>query len=103
MGKKTRRRFSSQEKAKAIRSHLIDKKNVSEVADDLSIHPNQYYKWQSELFENADGAFTKKSDAKEKALLAQIAKLEAALAEKSEVICELATEHIALKKSLGEI
>lgn len=102
MGKKTRRRFSSKEKAKAVRSHLIDKKNVSEIADEMSIHPNQFYKWQRELFENADSAFQQKSDAREKALLEKIAKLESQLQEKSEVICDLATEHVALKKSLGE-
>ena len=103
MGKKTRRRFSSKDKAKAVRSHLIDNKKVSDVADEMGIHPNQYYKWQSDLFENADSAFTKTSDAHEKKLLARIAELEAKLSKKDEVISELASEHIAFKKSIGEL
>ena len=73
MGKKTRRRFSAEEKAKAVRSHLIDKRKISDIADELGIHPNQFYKWQSELFENA--SFSKKSDATEKALQRKIAAL----------------------------
>jgi len=101
MSKKTRRRFSSEEKAKAVRSHLIDKKKVSDIADELGIHPNQFYKWQSELFENA--SFSQKTDTKEKALLRKVATLEEKLTKKNEVISELASEHIAFKKSIGEL
>ena len=101
MSKKTSRRFSSEEKAKAVRSHLIDKKKVSDIADELGIHPNQFYKWQSELFENA--SFSQKTDTKEKALLRKVATLEEKLTKKNEVISELASEHIAFKKSIGEL
>ena len=101
MGKKIRRRFSAEEKAKAVRSHLIDKKKVSDIADELGIHPNQFYKWQSELFENA--SFSQKTDTKEKALLRKVATLEEKLTKKNEVISELASEHIAFKKSIGEL
>lgn len=101
MGRKKRRRFSSEEKAKAVRSHLIDKRKVSDIAEELGIHPNQFYKWQSELFENA--SFSKSSDAKEKALQRKISELETKLSNKDEVISELASEHIAFKKSIGEL
>lgn len=101
MAKKTRRRFSSEEKAKAVRSHLIDKRKVSEIADELGIHPNLFYKWQSELFENA--SFSKKSDTVERKLQRKITDLEEKLSKKNEVISELASEHIALKKSIGEL
>ena len=101
MGKKTRRRFSSEEKAKAVHSHLIDKRKVSDIADELGIHPNQFYKWQRELFENA--SFSQKVDTKEKSLLRKVATLEDKLTKKNEVISELASEHIAFKKSIGEL
>jgi len=101
MAKKTRRRFSSEEKAKAVRSHLIDKRKVSEIADELGIHPNQFYKWQSELFENA--SFSKKSDTTERKLQRKITDLEEKLSKKNEVISELASGHIAFKKSIGEL
>lgn len=101
MAKKPRRRFSSDEKAKAVRSHLIDKRKVSEISDELGIHPNQFYKWQSELFENA--SFSKKSDTTEKSLQCKITALEEKLSKKNEVISELASEHIAFKKSIGEL
>ena len=101
MGKKTRRRFSSEEKSKAVHSHLIDKRKVSDIADELGIHPNQFYKWQRELFENA--SFSQKVDTKEKSLLRKVATLEDKLTKKNEVISELASEHIAFKKSIGEL
>ena len=95
MAKKTRRRFSSEEKANAVRSHLIDKRKISEIADELGIHPNQFYKWQSELFENA--SFSKKSDVVEKKLQRKITALEEKLSKKNEVISELTSEDIAFK------
>lgn len=101
MAKKTRRRFSSEEKAKAVRSHLIDKRKVSEIVEELGIHPNQFYKWQSELFENA--SFSKQSDTTERKLQRKITALEEKLSKKNEVISELASEHIAFKKSIGEL
>ena len=45
-----RRRFSDVQKTKAILAHVQDGVPVSQVCEDLGIHPNQYYEWQKQAF-----------------------------------------------------
>ena len=45
MTKKKRRRFSPEEKVKAIKSHVLENEDVSSICQRLSIYPNQYYDW----------------------------------------------------------
>jgi hypothetical protein len=56
-----------------------------------------------EFFENEAAAFRKESDQERKQEKQRIAALEAKLQSKNEVLSELMEEHVALKKSLGEI
>jgi predicted RNase H-like nuclease (RuvC/YqgF family) len=64
-----------------------------------------FYRWQKELFENAASAFQTKErpsrqlEEKQK----RIEFLEKKVQRKDEVLVELMTEHVALKKSLGEL
>ena len=48
-----RRRFTSEEKAAIVRRHLVDKVPLSDLCDELGLHPTQIYTWQKQLFENA--------------------------------------------------
>ena len=53
MPKKTRKRFTSQEKVAILRLHLLEHTPVSDLCDQHGIHPTMFYRWQKEFFENA--------------------------------------------------
>ncbi len=100
---KTRRQYTSREKVDILREHLIEKTPVSQVCDKHGISPTMFYQWQKVFFENGTSAFERRrSSGRETAEGKKLAKLEAKLQRKDEVMAELLTEHIMLKKSLGE-
>jgi transposase-like protein len=82
--------------------HIQDEKPVSKIFDGLGIHPNQFYDWQKQALGNLAFAFEKNSDARQRSLEKGMDKANVALVQKNEVIVELLTEHIALKKVLGK-
>jgi transposase-like protein len=45
MSKKQRRKFSGEEKVTILKRHLLNKDAVSDICDELSISPNQFYRW----------------------------------------------------------
>ena len=104
----TRRYFSPEQKVATLRRHLLEKVHVSDLCQELQIAPGLFYLWQREFFENGQAAFAATADGKQakKADTAkdqQIVRLQAKLQRKDEVLGELMEEHVALKKSLGEI
>jgi transposase len=100
-----RRHFTSADKIKALRRHLIEKAPISDLCEELGIQPTQFYRWQQTLFENGGVALERRNgravQAAQSAEARRIAFLEAKLARKDEVLGELMEEHVALKKSLG--
>ncbi|MGC2822256.1 MAG: transposase [Candidatus Sulfotelmatobacter sp.] len=102
---KERKHYSSEEKVAILRRHLLDKVPVSDLCEELSLRPTVFYRWQKEFFENGAAAFQSKQrpavqvEAKQK----RIEFLEKKVQTKDEVLAELMAEHIALKKSLGEL
>jgi transposase len=104
MGKQ-RRHFSGPEKVAILKRHLVDKKPVSDLCDELDIYPTQFYSWLKEFFENGHAAFDKgrKSKAVEDSKDRKIEQLQAKLQRKDSVMAELMEEHTLLKKELGEI
>ena len=100
---KERRHFSPQDKVKILREHLVDRKPISEICEKHQIQPTLFYTWQKTFFENGAAAFERSGAPRRVAAeLKQIEKLEARLQRKDEVMAELLTEHILLKKELGE-
>jgi transposase len=103
MSKKTRKRFTPQEKVAILRLHLLEQTPVSDLCDQHGIHPTMFYRWQKEFFENAAAAFEPRTrragDTKDR----RITFLEQKLQRKNEVLSELMEEHIKLKKELGEL
>jgi transposase len=103
MPKKTRKRFTAQEKVAILRLHLLEHVAISDLCDQHGIHPTMFYRWQKEFFENGSAALELRSrragDAKDR----QIALLQQKLQRKHEVLSELMEEHIKLKKELGEL
>ena len=106
---KERRRFSGAEKLAILREHLIERVPISEVCDKHGVQPTLFYAWQKKLFEEGVMVFESAKGGRAKSTRQQAAEqrkidaLEAKVAEKNEVLAELMGEHVALKKSLGEI
>ncbi len=102
-----RKKYTAQEKVRILRLHLVEKRAVSDLCDEIGLNPNVFYRWQKQFFENGAAAFdqpaSKGKDRRTARLEDRNARLEAKLATKDEVIAEIMASHIALKKSLGEI
>jgi transposase len=103
MAKKTRKRFTAQEKVAILRLHLLEHVAISDLCDRHGIHPTMFYRWQKEFFENGAAALEPRSrhptDAKDQRIVA----LEQKLRREHEVLSELMEGHIELKKELGEL
>jgi transposase len=82
---------------------LLEKEPVSSLCDELGLQPTVLYRWQKEFFENGSAAFHQKSRASQQAEQERIEYLEKKIQTKDEVLAELMAEHVALKKSLGEL
>ena len=63
MPKRTRNRFTSQEKVAILRLHLLENTPVSDLCDKHGIRPTMFYRWQKEFFENGSAAFERRSGA----------------------------------------
>jgi transposase-like protein len=100
-----RKHYTAEEKVAILRRHLLDRVPISSLCEELGLQPTVFYRWQKEFFENGVAAFQGKQrpsrqlEEKEK----RIEFLEKKVQTKDEVLAELMAEHIALKKSLGEI
>jgi transposase len=103
--RKERKHFTPEEKVAILRRHLVDKVPVSELCEELSLRPTVFYRWQKELFENGAAAFQSQERPQRQVEEKQkrIEFLEKKVQTKDEVLAELMAEHIALKKSLGEL
>ena len=100
-----RKHYTAAEKVAILRRHLLDKVPVSEICEEKGLQPTVFYRWQKEFFENGTAAFEAKDGASRKADERQkrIEFLEKKVKTKDEVLAELMAEHVALKKSLGEL
>jgi transposase-like protein len=97
-----RRNFTPQDKVAILRRHLVENVPVSDLSDEYGLHPNQIYQWQKQFFERGAAAFEKPATRPSRASDTKIEKLEAKIREKNDVLAELMSEHVALKKELGE-
>ena len=101
---KSQKRHSAKEKVAIVRKHLLEGVAVSELCDEYDIHPTVFYRWQKMLFENAEAAFERRKGKKQtEREERRFTALERKLRSRDEVLAELMGEHVALKKSLGEI
>jgi len=102
---KTRRFFTPEQKAAIVRRHLSGKEAVSDLADEFGVQPTLIHNWVNQVLAQAERAFERpttkrrQEDAREQ----KIARLEAKLSNKNEVIAELMQEHVQLKKELGDL
>ena len=81
----------------------MEKVPVSTVCEEAGLQPSLFYQWQKQVFENGAAAFQASSRARHDHSPDRSAALEAKLRTKDEVLGEWREEHVALKKSLGEL
>lgn len=91
---------SAETKVFAIKRHLINKENISDICNDLGIHPNVYHDWQSKFFSEGEQVFSSSKETKN--LHKKVEKLSSKAQQKDTVISELVTELIEIKKKTGE-
>ena len=103
--RKERKHYTADEKVAILRRNLLDQVSVSDLCEELRLRPTVFYRWQKEFFENGAAAFQSQErhhrqvEEKQK----RIEFLEKKVQTKDEVLAELMAEHVALKKSLGEL
>ena len=100
---KSRNHYTAEQKVGIVRRHLLEKIPVSDICDQYKLKPTVYYRWQKQLFENGAAAFEHSRDTEQQKLERQVASLKSKIEQKNEVVAELMQEHVALKKSIGEI
>ena len=101
--RRERKHYTPEEKVSILRRHLIDKVPVSTLCEELQLQPTLFYHWLKQFFENGAAAFLRSRGSSRKGEQDRITSLEKKLRTKDEVLAELMEEHVALKKSLGEI
>ena len=101
--KKQREHYTAEEKVAILRRRLVESAAVSDLCEELGLQPTVFYRWQKEFFENGAAAFEQKGGRSHQAEQERIEYLEKKIQTKDEVLAELMAEHIALKKSFGEL
>jgi transposase len=101
--KKQRKRYTPEEKVAILRRHLLEQVPISELCEKHCLQPTVFYRWQKEFFENGAAAFEQNARPNHSAEQDRIAYLEKKIQTKDEVLAELMAEHVALKKTLGEL
>jgi transposase-like protein len=101
--RKERKHYTGEEKVAILRRHLLDKVPISDLCEEHGLQPTVFYRWQKEFFENGAAAFQNKRQPNHQGEQQRIEYLEKKIQTKDEVLAELMAEHIALKKSLGEL
>jgi transposase-like protein len=98
-----RKHFSPEEEVSILRRHLLEKEPISKVCEEAGIQPSMFYNWQKQFVENGAAAFQPGPRWKTNAVQERVTFLESKIRRKDEVLAELMEEHVALRKSLGEL
>jgi len=99
---------TAEEKMMILKRHLLKGEKVSEICESESLAPSMFYKWQQALFDNGAKALENKPKSAKNSESTRIQQLQKALekaetklTEKHEVLSELMSDHLQLKKNLG--
>ena len=108
MAKNDRRRrsYSVDQKAAILRSHFVDKLPVADVCEHNDLQPSVYYGWQKQVLENLELVLAQRGRQRPDPTVERLERenkaLRAKLAAKDEVIAEVASEMVRLRKRDGE-
>mgnify|MGYP000206213375 CR=1 FL=1 len=69
-------------------AHVQDGVPVSQVCENLGIHPNQYYDWQKQAFSSLPHVFSRDVIRQERSHQREVDNLKSKLSQKDEVIAE---------------
>jgi transposase-like protein len=103
----TRKQYSPDQKMAILKRHLINHENVSDICDDIGLHPNQFYKWQAELFSNGSAVFDRKKSVPRgnrelKHLEEKNSHMEKLVDKKDKIIAEITEDYVRLKKKISD-
>lgn len=93
---KKRRKFTARQRVQIVLEGLQGDTSVAEVCRRHEISSTLYYRWRDQLFENADRLFEKKGKRSE-----ELEDLESENRRLKEVIAEITSENLDLKKTPG--
>ena len=94
--RKTRRRFSSEEKIRIVLEGLRGEESITELCRREGISPNLYYTWSKEFLEA--GKRRLQGDTKRQATSPEVADLRQENAQLKELIADLSLRNAVLKK-----
>ena len=95
-----RRRWGAVEKAELLRRYLKEGENPADLSDESGVSPTLLAHWSKTLFEGAPTIFESRRGGKA-AVENELAAKDARIAELQEVVTELSTEILRLKKTSG--
>jgi len=96
-----RKRWGATDKAAIVRRHLRDKVSVADLADEYSVAPGQISQWCKQALEGVESIFKGSAKKIEAQHQKEISKKDNKISQLQEVVCELSTEVIQLKKPNG--
>jgi len=99
--KRTRRKFTPQDKAAIVREHLIEKVPISDLCDKHGLKPTLFYRWQKEMLENLAALFERQGGSQTATLKRENEALRQRLLDKDQVIARIMEDFVAVKKTLG--
>lgn len=94
-----RKRITAEQKVIILREVLENKVSISQISEQYGINPNIIYRWKKELFEGALKTFSGEHSNRINKDLIKIKQLETKLKEHENIITEIVTENIQLKKN----
>ena len=94
--RKPKSQYTPEQKLKMVIESLVYPDGIGAYCRSKGIRDTQIYKWKEQLLHSANEVYgtKKKDDAKETEYQSKIAR-------KDEIICELVSENITLKKKFG--
>jgi len=98
--RKTRRKYSSEEKIRIVLEGLRGEETIAELCRREGISPNLYYNWSKEFLEA--GKKRLQGDTKREATSSEVTGLRRENAHLKELVADLTLRNRVLKKSLGE-